>query len=199
MILPFLALAAVTSGLWIDVPFTKQAKEGCGSAVVWMVMEYWKKLPPPADEIHRDLYSPRAQGVFASDMERYFIVHGFQTFVFRGGWNDVAEHVTNGRPLIVSLGSSSRGAPLHYVVVAGLDESGQTVFVNDPARRKLWPMSRAEFERLWEAMDRWTLLALPVGEGGVSPGGEVYDRAPREDGSVPLIAASDAFRRGDYA
>ena len=190
--------AALTGGLWLDVPFTKQEKEGCGSASIWMVMQYWKKFPEPVETIHRNLYSPQAGGIFASDMVNYFAAHGFRTFAFSGAWTDLEEHLAAGRPLIVSLGSSARGAPLHYVVVAGIEKS-QVVLVNDPAQRKLWPMSRSEFERGWAAMNHWALLAVPD-----QPGSE-------EDLSLPppslegektansnLISASAAFRRADY-
>src|SRR5262245_12012276 len=132
--------ATLAGGLWLDVPFTKQDKEGCGSAVVWMVMQYWEKSPAPVQTIHHDLYSPQAGGVFASDMVDYLTANGFQTFTFSGSWTDLAEHIAAGRPLIVSLGASARGAPLHYVVIAGIEESQQLVLINDPAQRKLWPM-----------------------------------------------------------
>ena len=34
--------AAGDSGLWLDVPFVHQAKDGCGSASLAMVLQYWK-------------------------------------------------------------------------------------------------------------------------------------------------------------
>ena len=38
-----LAPAAETPSLWIDVPFVAQVKNGCGSAAIAMVMDYWQK------------------------------------------------------------------------------------------------------------------------------------------------------------
>ncbi len=38
-----LAFAAETTVLWTDVPFVAQAKNGCGSAAISMVMQYWEK------------------------------------------------------------------------------------------------------------------------------------------------------------
>ena len=52
-------------------------------------------------------------------------------------------------------------APLHYVVVAGLDWQHDAVFVNDPARGKLLRIERPAFEKEWRAADNWTLLAMP--------------------------------------
>jgi uncharacterized protein YvpB len=40
--------------------------------------------------------------------------------------------------------------PLHYVVVAGLDEKRELVLLNDPAQRKLLKEDRSEFEQEWQ-------------------------------------------------
>ena len=148
--------------LWIDVPFIQQDKNGCGSASIWMVMMYWQ--PDAAvnvDEIQRQLYSQEAGGIHAKDMARYFESQGYRTFAFRAEWADLKEHVSKGRPLIVCLERNRRGVPLHYVVVAGVDDMQNLVLVNDPAQRKLLSMSRAEFEQAWRATGNWTLLAVP--------------------------------------
>jgi ABC-type bacteriocin/lantibiotic exporter with double-glycine peptidase domain len=161
-------LAAEDSGVWLDVPFVKQEKDGCGAASVAMVMQYWFKRQDRADvetvdaaEIHRALYAPDARGVYASAMERYFKQRGFNTFAFRGRWDDLLNHLRKGRPLIVALKPSEAGAPLHYVVVAGLDQQAGLVLLNDPARRKLLKQDRADFEKQWSGVNKWTLLALP--------------------------------------
>ena len=162
-----LAVAGQTSGLWLDVPFVQQEKNACGAASLSMVMQYWgreKRADPGADAdavaIQRALYSEKAGGIYARDMARYLQKHGFRTFVFRGDWQDLKEHLAKGRPLIVALGEARR-APLHYVVVAGVDWAEDVVLVNDPARRKLLKQDRRVFERQWNATDHWTLLAVP--------------------------------------
>ena len=160
--------AADDSGVWLDVPFVKQEKDGCGAASVAMVMQYWFKRQDRAEienvdaaEIHRALYAPDARGVYASAMERYFKKRGFNTFAFRGEWEDLLNHLRKGRPLIVALKPSEAGAPLHYVVVAGFDQQAGFVLLNDPARRKLLKQDRADFEKQWSGVNKWTLLALP--------------------------------------
>src|SRR5216684_880984 len=35
-------LAADLPGVWLDVPFVKQEKDGCGAASIAMVMQYWQ-------------------------------------------------------------------------------------------------------------------------------------------------------------
>jgi hypothetical protein len=61
--------------------------------------------------------------------------------------------------LIVALKPGS--GPLHYVVVAGLDERENVVMLNDPAQRKLLKSGRADFEKEWSGTHNWMLLAVP--------------------------------------
>lgn len=160
-------LSAASAGLWIDVPFVKQEKSGCGAASIAMVMQYWLKQQGRSSEgvdatqIHRSLYVPGTDGIYASAMERYFQEHGFRTFSFSGEWDDFQQHLQKGRPLIVALKPSGGDGALHYVVVAGLDSEQGILLLNDPARRKLLKQDRASFEKQWSATGKWTLLALP--------------------------------------
>ena len=159
---------AGAQGVWLDVPFVKQEKNGCGAASIAMVMQYWLKRQGRSDresadatEIYRVLSAPGGRGVYASAMERYFQQRGFRTFLFRGEWNDLQDHLQKGRPLIVALKPSGTDSSLHYVVVAGLDSGAGIVSLNDPARRKLLKQSRNDFEKQWSGAKQWTLLALP--------------------------------------
>ena len=162
--------AADLPGVWLDVPFVKQEKDGCGAASIAMVMQYWqaqKRQPPGSDSdaavIQRALYTSKAHGIYASDMERYFKEKGFRTFTIRGEWDDLKQHLDKGRPLIVALKPGS-GAPLHYVVVVGLAQEQGIVMVNDPAQRKLLKEVWSSFDQQWSAAANWTLLALPQSE-----------------------------------
>jgi ABC-type bacteriocin/lantibiotic exporter with double-glycine peptidase domain len=158
--------AADMPGVWVDVPFIPQEKNGCGAASIAMVMQYWERQQgrsPDADaeQIQRELYSRPAHGIYASDLEHFLDQKGFRTFALRGDWDDLKQHLSRGRPLIVALGPSSLGGPLHFVVVAGVDEQQGLVMLNDPAQRKLLKESRSNFEREWSAAGKWTLLAVP--------------------------------------
>jgi predicted double-glycine peptidase len=155
-------LLTLQQALWVDVPFIQQGKDGCGSASIWMVIEYWKPgTAGSVDDIQRQLYSKTAGGIYARDIARYFEAHGYRAYAFQGEWVDLEQHVSKGRPLIVSLELNTRGVPLHYVVVAGVDAVQDIVLLNDPAQRKSMSMSRAEFEASWRVTQNWTLLALP--------------------------------------
>lgn len=165
ILLYFLApwLPGAQSTVWLDVPLVKQQKNGCGAASIAMVMRYWQRqLPaqpasPGVGEIQRALYSRRARGIYASDLEWYLQRHGFRTFAIQGEWSDLEQHLEKGRPLIVALRSRS---DLHYVVVTGL-ETQEFVLKHDPAVRGLVRQRRPEFEKEWKAANNWTLLAMP--------------------------------------
>jgi predicted double-glycine peptidase len=129
------------AGIWLDVPYLKQREDGCGSAAISMLLEYWNAHGAGIDSqrantaaIQKQLYSPKARGIFASDMETYLKDSGFRVFPLSGEWKDLLEQLKQGRPLIVSLQPGSARTPLHYVVVTGIDWQKGAVFLNDPAR-----------------------------------------------------------------
>src|SRR5438270_3645434 len=92
--------AATSSGGWLDVPYVKQTEDGCGSASIAMLLQYWSAHGAPiganqadAATIQRRLYSQKARGIFASEMERYFRELGFREFAVRGEWSDLRQHL----------------------------------------------------------------------------------------------------------
>ncbi|HTB95081.1 MAG TPA: C39 family peptidase [Candidatus Sulfotelmatobacter sp.] len=160
--------AAETPSLWIDVPFVPQVKNGCGSAAIAMVMDYWDKkakrsasTAADAEKIQAALYSPAEEGIPARAMKKYFEDAGYRTFAFVGDWNELGHHLERGRPLIVSLKASGPHGPLHYVVVVGIDSARGYIYLNDPAQEKMLRVSREGFESEWKATEHWTLLAVP--------------------------------------
>lgn len=163
-----LVSAQQSTGVWLDVPFVKQVKKGCGSASIAMVIKYWhlqqgRSLSDSSDaeRIHEALYEPGSDGVYASAMERYFQEHEFRTFSFRGDFEILKQHLAKGRPLIAALKPSASDSSLHYVVVVGIDVEQDHILLNDPAQRKLLKQDRSAFEDQWSATGAWTLLALP--------------------------------------
>jgi ABC-type bacteriocin/lantibiotic exporter with double-glycine peptidase domain len=156
------AALASSSGIWLDVPFVSQEKNGCGAAVISMVLRYWHSQTDSSPQsIQHSLYSRKAHGIFASDLQRYFQEHGFRAFSFAGRWDDLRDHLEKGRPLIVALKPAALESELHYVVVVGIEPKENVVLVNDPAQRKLLKRDRVQFERQWAAIGNWTLLAVP--------------------------------------
>lgn len=156
------------SGVWLDVPFVKQDADGCGSASIAMLLQYWSAHGASIaaergsePEIFKTLYSPKAHGIYAKDLERYIRDSGFRTFAIEGSWDDLRENLVKGRPLLVTLQPRGARSPLHYVVVTGMDWKRGAVFVNDPARGKLLRVEREEFKKEWRGVGNWMLLAVP--------------------------------------
>jgi len=162
------AVPQESAGVWLDVPFVNQSEDGCGSAAISMILQYWNahgaeigSQRADAVTIQKQLYSRKARGIFASDMEGYLKGSGFRVYLLDGSWADLREHLKQGRPLIVSLQPGNAKAPLHYVVVTGIDWQHDAVFIHDPARGKLLRVERAEFEKQWRSNRNWMLLAVP--------------------------------------
>src|SRR6266852_5263976 len=156
------------AGIWLDVPFVKQSEDGCGSAAISMLLQYWNahgamiaSERADATAIQKQLYSHKVHGIHSSDMENYLKQSGFRVFSLNGEWKDLLEQLKQGRPLIVTLQPGDARAPLHYVVVTGIDWQSGAIFINDPARGKLLRTERAEFEKEWRPNRNWMLLAMP--------------------------------------
>ena len=162
------ALAQSSAAVWIDVPFVRQPRDGCGAASLSMVMQYWAHQQgqrPSSDSavgtIQQKLFVAAEHGIPASSMKSYLQQHGFLVFALNGRWSDLEQQIGKGRPLIVALRPQGDRA-LHYVVVDGIDPARGLVTMNDPADRKLLSEERAAFEKDWSATDRWMLLAVPA-------------------------------------
>jgi predicted double-glycine peptidase len=162
--------AQAPRGVWIDVPFVHQPRDGCGAAALAMVMDYWagqqsRRTPQPdvadVDRIQHELYVPREHGIPASAMQSYLERHGFRVFALSGRWSDLEEQLGKGRPLIVAIRPQGQ-KEFHYVVIVGVDPARGLVTMNDPAERKLLPEERAAFEKDWSATHNWMLLAVPA-------------------------------------
>jgi predicted double-glycine peptidase len=172
-LLVFLGLGARTQsqenpGIWLDVPYVRQTEDGCGSAAISMLLQYWNAHGAATDSqradartIQKKLYSKKARGIFISDVQAYFKDSGFRVFPLEGTWSDLLEHLKQGQPVIVTIQPEEKKTPLHYVVVAGIDWQSGAVFINDPARGKLLRVGREDFEKQWRPSHNWMLLALP--------------------------------------
>jgi ABC-type bacteriocin/lantibiotic exporter with double-glycine peptidase domain len=157
-----------TAGVWLDVPFFQQRKNNsCGAAVLAMLLQYWEKqmhapASPRSDQklIDQKL-DPKDIGIENTDMAAYLRDSGFQVFTFTGHWPDLSTNLQKGRPLVVGVGPWGDKGPLHYLLVVGVDWEHDFVFVNDPAQRKLFRITRERFMAEWRVTGDWTLLAVP--------------------------------------
>lgn len=151
---------------WLDVPFVQQLKAGCGSAAIAMVVQYWARQFPGLEKAQADtekidqlLPATSPKGIQGEALKRYLDQHGFQAFIFDGELPDLRNHFAKGRPVIVCLAPKGNRGLLHYAVVAGLDD--RDVWLNDPARGKLFREDVQRFTAEWRRTGNWSLLALP--------------------------------------
>lgn len=155
----------MAAGAPLEVPFFRQAKNGCGAASVAMVAHYWSRhgakepaATPSPQRIYAHLYDSERRGIPLADMRRYLAQLGYRAFTFRGQWQDLERHLSKGRPVIVGL-RKGPSKDLHFVVLTGTD--GKRVWLNDPTRSRPQRMKRAAFEKRWTLAERWMLLATP--------------------------------------
>jgi len=167
LLLLFVAMPAFPESLWINVPFVRQPRDGCGAASVAMVMQYWAgqehrpvTTTEEVESIQKRVFSSRLHGATPAALEGYLHDHGYLTFAVKGSWQELDEEIRKGRPLIVALRPAAQRA-LHYVVIDGIDTKRGLVMMNDPELRKLLPEGRKQFEKEWGATHNWMLLAVP--------------------------------------
>lgn len=149
----------------LQVPFVKQQKNGCGAASVAMVMRYWGghsatvSAIPSAQAVYQRLYEPGLKGIQLAEMKRYLEEQGYQAYTLRGEWNDIEQHLSKGRPVIVALKPGAR-KPVHFAVLSGA--AGEAVLLNDPTKKKPGRMARRKFDAQWSRAERWMLVAAPA-------------------------------------
>jgi ABC-type bacteriocin/lantibiotic exporter with double-glycine peptidase domain len=130
-----------------------------------MVVQYWARHDPQlksaAEETERidELLPASRSGIRGAALKDYLSQRGFDVYIFDGEVQDLRSHFAKGRPLIVCLAPSGSRAPLHYAVVVGID--GQSVWLNDSARGKLFRESLDKFETAWNVTGHWAMLAVP--------------------------------------
>jgi predicted double-glycine peptidase len=164
-----LCLAALCAGSapvpWLEVPFVRQTGAGCGAAAVAMVIQYWAgrepRFAPVAAETEgiNEVLRPVGRGIPGNELKAYLEARGFQVFIFKGGRADLENEFRKGRPLVVCFAPRGVRRPLHYAVVAGVDESA--VWLNDPARGRLLREPFRSFLPAWNLTGNWSLLAVP--------------------------------------
>jgi hypothetical protein len=146
----------------LDVPFMSQSEALCGGAAAAMVMRYWGEREVSSDSFSH-LLDRAASGVhtdaLVADLER----RGWTVSAVEGDDDLVLREIDRARPVIALI--EDRPRRYHYVVVVGWHARG--VVFHDPARAAYRVMSRAEFDRRWDATNRWMAVVVPSSSNGV--------------------------------
>lgn len=181
--------------VWLEVPFVSQEEKACGAASVSMLLKYWSQKGAPVKPVEPDLifdllYSEKEKGIPAEDLVGYLQELGFRVYPVQAEWEDLENHLSRGRPILVALAEGGSRGPFHYVVVVGFDPALGVVLVNDPARRGRLPFPRQEFEKAWIKTGNWALLALPSESAAPAP------REPPNMDGIESGVAADPEPRG---
>ncbi len=159
------ALLQIGTAETLDVPFVRQQKQGCGPAVLSMLIGYWSEHGSPTttrwtpSALYTRLYDSKIHGVTGESMLAFLREQNYNAFSFRGEWNDLSSNTNLGRPVIVALEPKS-GEPIHFVLVIGTNSDSEVV-IHDPDRAAYVKEPSGRFMQQWNRTDRWTLVAVP--------------------------------------
>lgn len=141
----------------LDVPAVKQPYNLCLAASVSMVLKYYgADIAPQAIADQIPIYK---DGTTGRDLQQLVERIGFQGFLIQPHFDDLLGHLRKARPLVVSF--PARGGSRHAMVLAGFDAGKQVLFLIDPASGKRKSQDYKDFQRKWEAAQRWTFLIVP--------------------------------------
>ena len=150
-------MQSASAPVLLNVPAVKQPYNLCLAASVSMVLKYWGvDITPQALADQIPIYK---DGTTGRDLQSLVEESGFHGFLIQPPFEDLLEHLTKGRPLVVTF--PSRGGSRHAMVLAGFDAGRQELSLIDPASGKRRSFDYGTFRRKWEAAQRWTFLIVP--------------------------------------
>lgn len=147
----------------LDVPFLSQSEALCGGAAAAMVLRYWGERGVAAEDF-APLVDRRAGGITTDALVRSLRARGWGARELGRSGEPLRREVAGGHPVIALI--EDRPGTYHYVVIVGSHE--RAVVVHDPARAPFRVMAVEEFERRWQAADRWALVVRPLSSPATS-------------------------------
>jgi ABC-type bacteriocin/lantibiotic exporter with double-glycine peptidase domain len=155
-----------TSKDWVVAPHVElipqRGENDCGPAALDIMLTRWGARTS-AVRIGQEQVAgvPDQGGVTAGELRNEARQLGFESFVFRGGFDDLSLELGGGRPVLVGLVREDRGKrSAHFVVVVGHDRGQAQWLVADPAEGwQVMPVD--ELRRQWSAADWVTLVLFP--------------------------------------
>ena len=166
------ASSDATPLLLLDVPFISQTEALCGGAAAAMVLRFWGERDVSAQSFAH-LVDRSAAGIRTGALIGELQRRGWDATGVAGTDELLARELARGRP-VVTLIEDHPGA-YHYVVIVARHDRG--IVFHDPARVPFRVMTLSEFERRWDAADRWMAVVVP-GTAAASRAVDVPDAAP---------------------
>jgi hypothetical protein len=140
----------------LDVPYLPQSELLCGGAAAAMVMRYWGERGIDADAF-QPLVDRKAGGIRTDALTKDLQSRKWNAVAVEGSGDALARELQQGRPVVALI--EDHPGTYHYVVVVARNADG--VVFHDPARAPFRVASTADFDKRWEATDRWMLIVTP--------------------------------------
>ena len=152
-----------------DVPYVQQDTEyECGAAALSMVVGYWTGGDTRAVVAHFRPVGER--GIAAGKLRDYAREQGLASFLIEGKFQDLANELKAGRPVLVGLSKpQSKDRVLdHYEVVVGIHPDRKRIVTLDPAEG--WRENSLDgFAREWKIAGYVTLIVSAKQQTAASP------------------------------
>ncbi len=160
-----------------DVPIYRQGSAECGPTALSMVLNFYG-VKKSKDELKGELnFSPK-RGISPVSIVFFpFSKYDFKgEIVLNSTIDDLKLWICRNRPVIVrqyaNLNNKLYSKIGHYRVAVGYDDDKQVVYVNDPERSEIFPISYKDFYEFWDMTDQsnstknFMLVLMPVKASG---------------------------------
>ena len=136
------------AALLLDVPFLAQHQDYCGSASLAMVLQFHGRLGDE-ERIAADVHLPALHGTIPELLAEAARKTGLQAHIERGSPEELRRWLADGTPPIVLLGAPRAADRGHFVVVTGVADDGEEVYVHS-GRRANQPLAARTFHAQWK-------------------------------------------------
>jgi ABC-type bacteriocin/lantibiotic exporter with double-glycine peptidase domain len=157
LLLPLIATPDAPPGRHLigGVPYLRQERFFCGPASLGMVFGYYG-VTIPQKRLADELYRKKLLGSLNLDLLVSARRHGFDAGMHRGSLALLKSYLGRDIPVIALVRVSSEPERYHYLVVFGYDDKAEVLTVHS-GRTRAGEIGYGEFDRNWEAADRWML------------------------------------------
>lgn len=146
-----------------DVPFFRQTGNGCGSAALASVYQYYGVGQSP-ETISSRVYDEKSKGSLNLKMLLDAREQGLNAVLYSGSFEDVRASVDQGNPLIIM--HSSGFSSYHYMVVGYEGKNVSTIIVHDGASA----FARYESAKIRKSWEETGFCAISISKGGSGQG-----------------------------
>lgn len=161
-----------------DVPLYRQGSAECGPTALSMVLNYYG-VRKSKDELKGELNFNPKRGISPVSIVYFpFSKYDFKgEIVLNSSLDDLRSWIARNRPVIVRQ-YANRNNKLyskigHYRVAVGYDDEKEVIYVNDPEKPELFPISYKDFIEFWDMSDQpgnstknFMLVMIPAGNAG---------------------------------